>query len=256
VTAALADATERGIVVAQGTDRCWLRHPLLADVLYDTLAPGEAASIHAAWAKVLEEGRGSGIDELRRQADLARHYEASSQLAACFDASLRAANLAQRAKASREAAAHLRRAARLWPDAGERDGMGVADEVDLLERVARASTLVGDSDTSLAALSRALELLDPDTEPLRTSRLLIPWSIMGWETGMITADPIGVAMRPVELAMPYPDSGEYAHALARLSECEYWENDIRAAQEHAELALEVAQRSGSNEALSEAYGAH
>ena len=129
VTAALAEASDHGIVVPQGTDVCWLRHPLLAEVLYDTLAPGEGVSIHTSWAKVLETARtGDGIDELRRQADLARHYEGSGQLAACFDASLRAADLAQQAKALHEAAGHLNRAAavarRGWARHDGRDRRG------------------------------------------------------------------------------------------------------------------------------------
>jgi DNA-binding CsgD family transcriptional regulator len=257
VTAALAEASSHGIIVAQGTDGCWLRHPLLAEVLDDTLAPGEAESIHAAWAKVLEEaGSASGIDELRRQADLARHYEGSHQLAACFDASLRAADLAQAAKALREAATHLRRAARLWPAASKGDAGAGLDEADLLERVARASTLVGDSDASLAALSRALELVDADAEPLRASRLLLDWSDTRWMTGNIEGETIAEARRAVELARPYPDSREYAEALAYLGEEEAWANDIPAAQQHAEQALDAARRSGSNKALSVAYGAH
>ena len=256
VTAALAEATAHGIVVPQGPHVCWLRHPLLAEVLYDTLAPGEGASIHAAWAKVLEAGSGSGIDEVRRQADLARHYEGSGQLAACFDASLRAADLAQRAKALRETAAHLRRAARLWAVAGVRDAVDGIDEADLLERVARASTLVGDSEASLAALSRALELVDADAEPLRASRLLIDWADTKWMTGSIEAQHLVEARRAVELARPYPDSREYAEALANLSGEESWMDDVRPAQQHAEQALQAARRSGSNRALSMAYGVH
>ena len=250
VPSALAEASDRGIVVAQGADVCWLRHPLLADVLYGTLAPGEAASIHAAWAKVLEAGSRSGIDELRRQADLARHYEGSHQLAASFDASLRAADLAQHAKALREEATHLNRARRLWPSANE-----PLAEADLLQRVARASFLVGDSDASLAALSRALDLVDANTEPLRASRLLIDWSGARSMTDAIEGGTVADVRRAVELARPHPDSTEYAEALAELSTAEYWANDVPAAQEHAEQALKAARRSGSNKALGMAYAA-
>ena len=232
VTAALAEASDRGIVVAQGTNICWLRHPLLADVLYDTYAPGEAASVHASWAKVLETDSGSRVDELRRQADLARHYEGSGQLAACFDASIRAADLAPSAKALREAATHLRQAARLW-SAAESDTL---DEADLLHRVARTSALVGDSEASLAALNRALELVDADADPLRVSRLLIDWSDTRWMTGNIDGEPLTDARRAVALARPYPDSTEYAEALAYLSIGEYWADDVPAAQEYAEQA--------------------
>jgi DNA-binding CsgD family transcriptional regulator len=256
ITTTLAEATDHGIVLAHGSDQCWLRHPLLADVLYDTLAPGEATMIHSSWAKVLETGTSSGINELRRQADLARHYEGSHQLSACFDASIRAADLAQQTKASREALTHMRRAARLWPAAGERDAAAMVDEANLLERVAEASNLVGDNEESLVALGRALELVDADTDPLRTSRLLIAWADAMWSSGSIEEQRIAEARRAVELTRPYPDTRECAEALANLSDCESWANDMRAAQEHAEQALHAARRSGSNEALSVAYKAH
>jgi DNA-binding CsgD family transcriptional regulator len=258
VTAALAEASDRGIVVPQGTDQCWLRHPLLAEVLYGTFVPGEAASTHASWAKVLETaGAGSGdIDELRRQADLARHYEGSHQLAACFDASLRAADLAQHARALREAAGHLRRAARLWPATSEHGAAAGINEADLLERVARASALVGDSDANLAALSRALALVDVDTDPLRVSRLLADWSEASRQTDSIEGGTLAEVRRAVELARPYPDSTEYAEALAQLSTVEFWSNKVSAAQEHAEQALRAARRTGDNKALSVAYTAH
>jgi DNA-binding CsgD family transcriptional regulator len=252
VTAALAEATDHGIVVAQEANRCWLRHPLLADVLYDTLAPGEAVSIHASWAKVLETGPGHGMDELRRQADLARHYEGSQQLSACFDASLRAADLAQRAKALREEATHLSRAARLWPAASDPD---TVDEADLQHRVGRTSFLVGDSEASLAALGRALEVVDADTDPLRVSRLLIDWSDASAMADAVAGGTLAEVRRAVEFARPYPDSNEYAEALATLSTVEYWANEIPAAQEHAEQALQAARQSGGNKALSMAYQA-
>jgi DNA-binding CsgD family transcriptional regulator len=252
VTAALAEAADHGIVAAQGSDSCWLRHPLLADVLYETLAPGEAAPIHAAWARVLEAGSDLGIDELSRQADLARHYESSGQLTMCFDASLRAADLAQTAKAMPEATTHLDRAARLWPAASKDAWVG--DQVDLLARVARVSHQAGETDTRLAVLSRALELVDTDTDPLRASRLLLEWSETRSET--LEGDPSVEARQAVELARPFPDSREYARALAALSECEYWANDVASAQKHADQAVEAARRSGNSQALSEAYGAH
>lgn len=108
----------------------------------------------------------------------------------------------------------------------------------------------------LAAASRALELVDADTEPLRASRLLIDWSEASEEEGTIdSVEQVAAARRAVELTRPYPDTKEYVHALANLSDREYWTGDIRAAKDHARHALQAARRSGSNEAMSEGYRA-
>ena len=80
LSAALAEASNAGICVRQAPDRCWFRHPLLAEVLYVTFVPGEAEPVHAAWAKVLESRSGTGLDEIRRHSDLALHYEGARDL--------------------------------------------------------------------------------------------------------------------------------------------------------------------------------
>ena len=47
----------------------WFRHPLLADVLAATYLPGQAAPVHAAWARQLEADRATGVEEVRRLGD-------------------------------------------------------------------------------------------------------------------------------------------------------------------------------------------
>jgi DNA-binding CsgD family transcriptional regulator/tetratricopeptide (TPR) repeat protein len=255
VRAALAEATNQGILIAQGVDACWFRHPLLAEVLSATLPPGAAAPIHTAWATTLEASSRVGIDEVRRQGDLALHYEAANNLEAGLRASLLAAELAQKVKAPQEAAVHLRRAARLWPVVHQGKTADQRGEVRLMEDLARTSYLVGDGEASLAAWSRALELVNPDSDPLRSSRLLIEWYQVAFELGRLKGQPLAEASRAVELSRAFPDSGEHAEALATLSSAEAWSNEPQAAQEHAEAALRAAQRSGDSAALSSAFNA-
>ncbi|TCC62123.1 hypothetical protein E0H73_15540 [Kribbella pittospori] len=255
LTNALVEATDTGISVAQGVDMCWFRHPLLAEVLYATFVPGEAESVHAAWAKTLETRSATGPDEVQRQGDLALHYEGAHDLASCLEASLRAADLANGIISRREEAIHLRRAARLWSTVYGTDSAGRADEGDLLERVARANELVGEGEASFAAWSRALELVDERTDPLRASRLRRRWADSAWATGRLSDEAIAEASRAVELSRPYPDSAEYAEALAGLSWRQAWNNDVEPARQHAEEAVLVAERVGSSAALSLAYAA-
>jgi DNA-binding CsgD family transcriptional regulator len=255
LTSALAEATNAGICVAQGPDLCWFRHPLLAEVLYATFVPGEAESVHAAWAKTLEARSAAGPDEVQRQGDLALHYERAHDLDACLEASLRAADLAKGIGAPREEAIHLRRATRLWPRVHRSDADSVDRELDLLERVGRADDLLGDGEASFAAWSRALEHVDERAEPLHASRVLRRWADSAWATGRTRGRPVAEAERAVELARGFPDSEEYAEALAFLSWCQWWSNELDLSRRYSEDAVRAARRSGSSAALGLAYAA-
>ncbi|MFC5264657.1 AAA family ATPase [Kribbella qitaiheensis] len=255
VVAALVEATNSGICVTLGAGTCWFRHPLLADVLCGSFVPGEAGPIHAAWAKALESRSRTGIDEVRRQGDLALHYQGAGDLESCLEASLRAADLARDVRALREEALHLSRAARLWPTVHRGDAESVGQELDLLERVAGAHRLAGDDESIFTAWSRAHDLVDERADPLRASRVVRRWSLSAVSTGRATGEPIRELERAVELARASADSREYAEALAGLSESHTFMNAPEVAQRYAEQAVQAAHRSGSNEALTHAYRA-
>ncbi len=178
-------------------------------------------------------------------------------LTRCLDASLKAADLAKSIKAPREEAVHLRRAAQLWPKIHRGDNTGTDTELDLLERLARTAYLVGDGETSFQAWSRARDIVDDRVDPLRASRVQRRWSDSIWATGRVagTGQPIAEAERAVELSEAFPDSEEYADAVAGLSWRQIWNNELELAAKYAEEAVEAAHRSGSSEALSLAYAA-
>jgi tetratricopeptide (TPR) repeat protein len=253
VTVALVEATQSGICVAHGGEMCWFRHPLLAEVLNATFVPGEAVPVHAAWAKTLEARAGIGIDGLQRLGDLAHHYEGAQDPEASLDASLRAADLAKQLKALPEEAVHLRRAARLWPTVHNAGTQAVDGELDLLERWAFVSSMVGTGEETLTAWNRSYQLVDEGRDPLRASRVVRKIADYEWMTGRRSGEPFDASEHAVKLCEPYPDSPEYAAALAALSECHSWTDSFEAAQRYAEEAIRAARRSGSHEALSKAY---
>ncbi|MFG1816140.1 AAA family ATPase [Kribbella sp. NPDC049174] len=255
VTVALVEATKNGICVAHGAELCWFRHPLLAEVLNATFVPGEAVPIHAAWAGALESRTGTSIAELRRVGELASHYEGAHDRAASLGASLRAADLARQLRALPEEAVHLRRAARLWPTVQAAAAQPPDDELDLLERLASVSDLVGDGEETLAAWRRSLELVDEHRDPLRASRIVREAAFSEFWTGRRSSTPFEVLEHAVRLSEPFPDSAEYAAALARLSIALNWTEAFEAAQRCADEAARAAHRSGSQEALSLAYWA-
>ncbi|MFI7062903.1 AAA family ATPase [Kribbella sp. NPDC050124] len=256
VTGALVKATKRGICVPHGAEMCWFRHPLLPEVLNASFVPGEAVPIHAAWAKALESRTTAmAIDELRRVGELASHYEGSHERVTSLEASLHAAELARQLKALPEEAVHLRRAARLWPIVHRADDPSVDGELDLLERLAFVSDLIGDGDERFAAWSRSLQLVDEHRDPLRASRIVREAATAEWWTGRLGGEPFAAFQRAVRLAEPFPNSAEYAIALAELSETHSWTDSLEAAQSFADEAIRAARRSGAPAALSRAYSA-
>ena len=173
--AALREAMAAGIVILDA-DSVWFRHPLLAEVLVASYLPGEAAPVHAAWAAVLESGRGGGrLSPLRRETALARHHEGAGQRDEAFASRLRAANLAGQAGEVGTAAEHLVRAGRAVGATERRcpspDPSAPIEFVDLLESAAFACMRSDRAEDAHRLLTRAFPLVDGD--PLRTSRFIV-----------------------------------------------------------------------------------
>jgi DNA-binding CsgD family transcriptional regulator/tetratricopeptide (TPR) repeat protein len=249
-TDALAEAIQHGIMTVHGGE-VWFRHPLIAESVLTTLLPGEAAPLHERWAVVLAARSATGVAEVHRQADLARHYEGMGAYDDALEAALSAAAEAQHAQAAREAARHLREAARLWAHSS-RSSQAAHDLPALLERAALTSRMVGDAGEALAVWEQALAIVDPGAEPLRAARLIIDWADVAWDMGQLQSQPTEHALRAVELSRAHPDSPEHAQALACLSECLAWSMRPDYALAYAQRAVSAAERSGSPAALSAA----
>ena len=175
------EAVDAGILVVEG-EQVWFRHPLLADVLMGTYLPGEAAPVHAAWARVLSHTAAEGIDEVRRQSALALHCQAAGDARGAFDASMRAAYLAEQHRELGEAARNLVRAAALWDD-GAPDPGDTAALAALLERGGAICYRADQGVQAHALVARALEVVDERADPLCASRLLVDVDGLGMGAG-------------------------------------------------------------------------
>ncbi len=247
------EAVDAGILVVEG-EQVWFRHPLLADVLMGTYLPGEAAPVHAAWARVLSHAAAEGIDEVRRQSALALHCQAAGDARGAFDASMRAAYLAEQHRELGEAARNLVRAAALWDD-GAPEPADTAALAALLERGGAICYRADQGVQAHALVARALEVVDERADPLCASRLLVEWTDLEWELGKTNTHLVDHAARAVELAASAPDSPEYAEALVRLSNVLALSSRQEEAATVVEEAVIVAQRCGSAKALALALGA-
>jgi DNA-binding CsgD family transcriptional regulator/tetratricopeptide (TPR) repeat protein len=254
VTGTLTEGTSAGILVRSRDHTVWFRHPLLAEVLYATLLPGEAAALHRLWAEEVAATTTTGADEVRRLGSLALHREAAGDLDESFAASVAAADAARGARLWQEEAVHLRRATRLWPLV-DTSPAGGRDEIELLERSATVSSRVGHTVDALADGERALALAEGSGDLLRASRLTLWCADEAFWLGRILEEPVDEVQQAVEMTRDSPDSSEHAQALAKLSESLTWRGDLEEARRVAEEALAAARRSGEARALAEAYGA-
>ena len=240
-------------LVEVGIRRIWFRHPLLAEVLYETYLPGEAEPVHAAWAAELRSDAGTGVEEIRRLADVALHLEGAGDLDGCFTASIAAADAARPARMWQEEAIHLQRVIALWSRV-DTSTLGL-DEAALLERTAVACVRVGRSADAVAAGERAVALATAAGDILRVSRMTTLCGYEDFWLGRVPAEPVEDRRWIVALTDELPDSREHAEALAALSTGFYWSNETEEAAKLAEAAVAAALRSGAPEALSLAYGA-
>lgn len=223
VTDCLTEAETHGVIEStSGTP--WFRHPLIADILYDGLPLTAAGKVHATYVRVLEATPDAAA------ADLAAHSHLAGRTDDAFRWSLQAADDAGRLGAGAEEAIHLRRACDLWESVSVRGSTG--DQIQLLRRTSAAYSKIGEPGEAVALLDRALTLVDREAEPLLASAILTSRSRVRSNDG--PAD----AQAAVDLGSSDPDSAEYAMALAETSQ--------------VQEAVEVAERSGSEDALTRA----
>jgi len=254
VSSALHEASAAGVTRPDRTGHVWFRHPMLSDVLYGTLLPDEARSLHAAYVEVLRssvaDGTGRSIS-----GDLALHYAGAGMVDEAFESCLAAANEAHHATAYAEAVVLMKLATDLWP--------GVTPEVRdrhgslpaLLAETARDARLSGDLDAALEALGEARSLTDEQAEPALAARVLRMQIQIRFAAGISTSPALAEIRHAVAVAAQDPDSVEHALCLADLADGEQWSGDVEAARRHAAEAVAVADRSGDAAARSYALGA-
>ncbi|WP_405066085.1 AAA family ATPase [Kribbella sp. NBC_01510] len=243
--ASLSEAQDRGVVHTDGGS-WWFRHPLLAEVLYDGLPPGQAAALHADYLRVLEARPGEAT-----AADLAVHNEKAGNIDATYRWSLIAADQAAQLRAPAEEAIQLRRACALWETVSPTIRGGRNERISLLRRTSSICRRAGLPEVVVTLLTEALSLVNKEQEPLLASDLLIKWADARWQVDTPGEADLDDILEAITLTEEYPDSVERAVAFAELAETEtmYGMPD---AGVHAEESVRVARRSGSTQALGRA----
>ncbi|MEV0803819.1 AAA family ATPase [Kribbella sp. NPDC050281] len=243
----LSQAHDQGVIQPDVEGRQWFRHPLLAEVLYDAMPPGDTARIHATFVRVLESSPG-GIPA-GAVAELAVHNYRAGRIDETYRWSMTAADHAAELRAAAEEAIHLERACSLWDRVSPEVRGSPGGRVDLLRRASSVCGRVGRHDSAVALAEQALALVDRDSEPLLASTLLVAWSKVTHEQTVLGKTVAGEFVEAVWLTEAFPDSAEHALALAALAFAEHWDGLNDESTSHAEQAVQAARRSGSELAL-------
>jgi DNA-binding CsgD family transcriptional regulator/tetratricopeptide (TPR) repeat protein len=252
VNDALREAVAEHVLVTGDDDRFLFRHALLREALYDDLLPGERSELHLALARAFE--RELAPDDERQvmlAATIATHYAEGGDQPAALRAKVRAARAAECVRAFGEAADLAERALELWhrvPDPVELVGL---DEVELLGLAARGHSLAGDRARAEVLLDRALDLLDPDVDPIRYSGLLGRQARVVWNLNR-GQEAVEMARRALAMLPDGEAERERASLMSWLARTRFLRGRFRDAVTDGEEALAAARAADDDETEAEA----
>ncbi len=237
---ALREAVAEHVLVACEDGRLCFRHALLREVVYDDLLPGERSGMHLELARVLEAGPALDCaeDEAERVASIATHYAAAGDQAAALRATIVAAREARRVHAYGEMADLYERAHELWARVPNPEQITGIDEVELLDSAANAAAQSNDQRHAEMLATHALELLDPEEDPVRYARLLGRRGRSRWRLNQASA-----AIADLDRALvllPEERSRDRARVLSWLARTHALRGHYREAVAEGERAREVA----------------
>jgi DNA-binding winged helix-turn-helix (wHTH) protein/tetratricopeptide (TPR) repeat protein len=241
VTACIDEAVRAEVVAPLSPGRFQFVHALVRDAVYEALSTPERIALHARVGQAIEATYGAGDEHV---AALAHHFgeavtvgEAKRALAYAT----RAAQVATRASAFREAVAHYRRAIEIAPLAETDEEVLLRLQVGLAEVAADAGDFETVRQVAGAAMDRARRLGDA----LAFARAADCFS-RGSDTDL--ADP--AVTRAIEEALAHhPDEDALrVRLLSRLAHAKWFAAPPAVARACAEAAVDAGRRVGDPDA--------
>jgi len=238
---------------ARGDEGYAFRHALLQEVAYDDLLPGERKRLHRACAVALAaRWTGDGAAAAAHWAELAHHWSAARDDPAALEASIRAAEAAERAFAFVAAQRQYEHALELWTSVSDPERLAGADLAGVLERAAQAAYLTGDPHRDVALRREAVAALDPSIDPVRSAVLREQLGRALWNDGdtegALAAYEAAVALMPAE-----PPTAERARVLSGFGQMlmllDRWIESHRVCDEAIAIARQVGAREAEGHAL-------
>jgi DNA-binding CsgD family transcriptional regulator/tetratricopeptide (TPR) repeat protein len=228
-------------------DSLAFRHGLLREAVYDDLLPDERTRLHAELAAILQKRVAEETEpRLSTWSRLAFHSSASHDPPRALVASERAGMLAWKVGAA-ESVSHLERALSLWDRVSEPEELVGRTKTELVLSLARAALDQGDGERWHALNRRAVEMLEPDTDPLVACR-----AYSSFAYSAMNIDDTAAAPEAIRLALEYAGeepTEERAYALGTQALAHILSSRWSAAVDAAERAAEAARAVGAVDAL-------
>ncbi len=231
-----------------GEDGYAFRHALLQEAAYEELLPGERRRLHRACAEAIASRvLGDGAEAAAQWAQLAYHWSLARDDERSFEASMRAAEAAERSFAFEAGLQHYEHALELWSGVADADRLAGADRADVLSRAADAADLAGAQNRHVALRREAILALDAGANPVRAAVLRERLGHGLWTHGdsaaALAAYEDAMAMMPEE-----PPTAERARVLAGYGQILMLLDRWRESRAVCEQAIEIARRVGNREA--------
>ncbi|MGW5682308.1 helix-turn-helix transcriptional regulator [Nonomuraea sp. NPDC003754] len=244
---ALRPAVAGNVLVVDGEGYAF-RHALIREAVHDDLLPGERTRLHTRYARTLED-HPALLPATRAAIELAHHWHAAHEVRPALLSAWRAAAAARKATAYDEQLRMLSRVIDLWeqvPDAAE---LIQTSYIDVLRAKIMVSHLAGEFERAISLSRAALRLVDAETDPITTARLLRHRGLARYDLGRRGyVDDLREAARLVPASPPTALRAKILEALARmLNTPDLWAEKVA----HAEEALRIARQIG--DATTEAH---
>jgi class 3 adenylate cyclase/DNA-binding CsgD family transcriptional regulator/tetratricopeptide (TPR) repeat protein len=239
-----AAISDQLLVTTAGQDGYDLRHALLREVIDADLLPGERMELHAGYARALTQRPELTEGPLAAlAAELAAHWDAAGEPTRALPARVQAGLAADRAHAFPEAQRHYERALELWDQVLQPESLAGTDRLELLTSAADAARFSGRIQHALVLLTKALDQLDPATDPVRVALVLMRLGHARWAIGDEPA--CLAALEQAVRILPAAPSAERARVLAAQAQWLGAADRDREAERRATEALAVARTVGA-----------
>ena len=246
----LQTAATAGIVDLLPEGTYWFHHPLIPEMLEQSMDGEERRYWHSAFADAYENSLPHGSAGTPGMiASLAEHHYHAERWASAYQWTVRAATEHVHVRNWADALRMFRRAVEL------KDKMGMVPETlhELWKQVRNAAFHCGNQQAELEALDSLIRLTDPTVEPLETAALLVRRMHLAMSTGRSFFD-LTEMERAVQLSAAHPQSWQHALALAEYTHAALW-LDRDGGAEGAAHALSLARLTKNPTAMSYALTA-
>ncbi|HZA19260.1 MAG TPA: AAA family ATPase, partial [Actinomycetota bacterium] len=249
---ALREAVAHHLLIADDERQSYaFRHALVREAIYTDLLPGERSALHATFASILRENRDLAGSGAAGAAELAYHFHEANLLEDALIASIEAGHAAEQTYAFTEAQRQFERALELWERVEEPEAKSGRSRIDVIRRAAENAYMMGVHRRAIAHITRAIELVDAQEDPVTAGMLHERLGRYHWTNGDGEAA-LAAVREGVRLLPALPPSAERARVLAAEGQILMLSSLFVESRKRCEEAVKIAGHVGARAELGHA----